>query len=121
MELLLEFLAWILGELLPQILLELPFEWLHERVQRREPFGPVARALGYAAGGAALGSLSLWVLPYALLHAPLARFAWVAFAPLLSALLLVALRRGQQPLLQRFLEVWLFGLLFALVRAHWAD
>lgn len=123
----LEFIFQILGEFLLQIaieiLVELGFHSIREPFQR-EVNPPVAIA-GYAILGAALGGLSLLILPH-LLVPERWRILNLLFGPVLAGLVMVGVgavrsRKGQSLLrIDRFAYGYIFALALAVVRFQFA-
>lgn len=130
-EILLQVLLWILqfiGELLLQAFGQLLIEVLGHVVMhpgRRTPPPPWLAVIGYALLGAAVGAISLHLLP-ALLVAPWLRVANVVLTPVASGLLMMLVgswrrKRGQALLqLDSLACGYCFALAMALVRFFFA-
>ena len=124
LELIVEFLGELLLQAFGELLVELGLHTLAEPF-RRAP-NPWLAALAYAIFGAALGGLSLLVLPHNMV-----RPSWRLLNLLLTPLLLGGMmawmgnwraRRGQAVLrIDRFAYGYLFALAFALVRFKFAS
>lgn len=124
LELIFEFLGELLLQALGELLVEFGLHTLAEPM-RRAP-NPWLAALAYAILGAALGGLSLLVLPHNLVRPPW-RLLNLLITPLLLGGLMVLMgswreRRGQAVLrIDRFAYGYLFALAFALLRFKFAS
>ncbi len=119
-ELLLEFLIQVFGE----ILLELGLRALAEPF-RKTP-SPRVAIFGYALLGFAFGGLSLWVFPHHVVAGETWKWVNVLVTPLAAGACMGLLgswrvRRGQSVMrIDRFNYGYLFALCFAAVRFIWA-
>lgn len=120
-ELLLEFLIQILGE----VLLELGLHALAEPFRR--PPNPWVAAVGYALFGAALGGISLLLFPRYMVAGPALRWVNLLVTPVVAGVCMSLLgawrsRRGQAIVrIDRFSYGYLFAIFFAAVRFAWAS
>lgn len=128
MELLIELLLGFFGELVLPLVWEIFAEFgLQSLVEpfRKQP-RPWVAAVGYLAFGAALGGLSLWILPHHLLGSQGLAVVSVALSPVVAGFGMAALgawraRRGQRVLrIDRFSYGYAFALAFGLVRFAFA-
>lgn len=125
----LELLFQVIGEFLLQVfveaLAELGFHSLAEPFRR--PPNPWLAALGYTIFGAALGGLSLLVLPAHLTPSGAARIANLVLTPIAVGACMAAFgswraKRGEQRLrIDKFSYGYLFALSLALVRFYFAQ
>ena len=134
MEILAELLLSLLG-FVAEIGLQFVLELLANAGWRvlREPFRPAREVsrwlagLGYTVYGAAVGAISLWPFPEPWLHAPWARVANLALAPLACGLAMAWVgswrrQRGDAVMrLDRFSYGTLFARAMALVRFRFAE
>ena len=99
MEILAEFVFWLLGaageillELLGQAAFELLAEFglrsLAEPLRRPKPIHPIMAMFGYAIYGAAAGALSIAILPELLIRSPALRIANLLITPVLCGVLM---------------------------------
>ena len=126
MEIMLEALFEMFGELIWQLLFELLAD-LGVRLKRKvfeesSPIRPVYAALSYAALGACFGFVSSLIYSGHLFKGRTAAALYLVFAPIVAGLVMAAIgrwrqqRNGQPIRLERFFYGWLFALSFALVR-----
>lgn len=134
MELLFEALGWLFQFLL-ELLLNMVMQALSlllghalkEPLRRSGPLHPALALLGYAIYGGLVGGASLWLYPAHFAHALWLRALSLLLAPLISGLFCAAVgwwrqRHGQATIrLETFLYGFTFALVFALVRAVWAQ
>ena len=124
MEIIVELILELFGEVLLQIVFEALAEAGLHIVKRpdRAPAHPALLVVGYALLGLIAGALSLLVLPESLMHTRNGRIACLLLAPVASGLAMGLLgawrqRRGQGVVgLDRFAYGYLFALGMALVR-----
>ena len=129
MEVLLEFLFQIFGEVLLQLfieaLVELGMHSLAETVQR--PRHPVYAAIGFVLLGLIAGAVSLLVLPHSPIAAPQLRLANLIVTPVVIGLVMMLVgrlraKRGQDLVrLDRFGYAFLFAFAMGLVRFVWVS
>lgn len=119
-ELLLEFIIQVVGE----VLFELGLHSMGEPF-RKQP-NPWLAAIGYAMFGLILGGISLWLLPHHMVAGVVWRRVNLLITPIAVGLCMSSLgswrsRQGQTVLrIDRFSYGYLFALSFALVRLAWA-
>lgn len=128
MEVLIELLLAFFGELVLPLIWEIFAEvGLQSLVEpfKKEP-RPWVAALGYSVFGAALGGLSLLVLPHHMLGSHGLQVVSVALSPVVAGLGMAAVgawraKRGQRVLrIDRFSYGYVFALAFGLVRFAFA-
>lgn len=128
MEVLIELLLGFFGELVLPLIWEIFAEvGLRSLVEpfKKEP-SPWVAALGYSVFGAALGGLSLLVLPRHMLGSHGLRVVSVALSPVVAGFGMATIgawraRRGQRVLrIDRFAYGYVFALAFGLVRFAFA-
>ncbi|MEQ7873816.1 hypothetical protein ABDK56_07395 [Sphingomonas sp. ASV193] len=128
MELLLEYLFQILGEILIQALFELLAELgLHgARDLFRRSTNRFASTVLFIVWGSAAGGVSLLVLPHSAIHDPTLRLVNLLVTPILVGAAMVLIgraraKRGQDLVgLDRFGYAFAFALSMGLVRYAWA-
>jgi hypothetical protein len=111
-------LLQLLGELFIQILGQLAGEAIGHGVReifRKPPINPWLAAIGYAVLGAALGGLSVLVVPDLLIKTHWLRAANLVLTPLIAGLAMAGLgawrRRHEKDVIR--LETFAYGFLFA--------
>ena len=126
MEILLDFVLQILGELLFQLgfemLAELGFRGLQEPFRRPKPLHPILAGICYLIFGAVAGLLSLLLLPHLMIDSAVGRVANLVVTPVSAGLFMSLVgvwrrRRGEDVVrLDRFAYGFLFAMAMALVR-----
>ncbi len=124
----LEWLLELFGEFILQmvleVLVEFGFQAIAERV--RQPRPPWQSAIGYLLLGAAVGWVSLWLVPHHLVSNPTARLFNLFFSPIVAGVCMAAIglwrtRRGQTTTgMDHFSYGFLFAMGLALARHFWA-
>ena len=124
MEFLFEILFQFLGELLLQIVAEVPFEVGLRSLAaafKKKP-NPYLASIGHLLFGAAAGGLSLWAFPSLFIGSHAGRIANAIVTPIIAGTSMMAIgawrrRRDQELiLLDRFAYGYLFALAMTLVR-----
>lgn len=129
MEILLEMLWQVFGEILLQVLAEFLVELgLHCLADpMRKERHPIVSVIGFTLWGLGAGAASLFVLPHSAIANPDLRLANLLVTPVLAGLAMVLVgrvraRRGQDLIrLDRFGYAFLFAFSMALVRFVWAS
>ena len=130
MEILVELVLQILGEIILQLGSEVAIEGIWHKVRglfrRIHPFHAVLAGLGYACLGAAVGSVSLWLFPEHFIKDQLLRILNLIAAPAIAGLVMSKIgawrrQREQEPIrLDTFGYGFVFAIAMALVRFVWA-
>jgi hypothetical protein len=129
MELILEALLQLLGELCLQVFFELAVELGYHRLAetlRERSRNPVLATIGFVIWGGIAGGISLLIFPYSVVTDPTFRQLNLVVTPLLAGFVMTAIgrlraRKGQDLVrLDRFGYAFAFALSMATVRFIWA-
>ncbi|MSQ77021.1 MAG: hypothetical protein EXR97_01010 [Nitrospiraceae bacterium] len=130
MEVLIEVILQILGEIILQLGSEVAIEGIWHKVRglfrRIHPFHAVFAGFGYACLGAFVGGVSLWLFPAHFVKDQWLRVLNLIAAPVIAGLVMAKIgawrrQREQEPIrLDTFAYGFLFAFAMALVRFVWA-
>jgi hypothetical protein len=120
LELVAEIVVEIVIQLVGELLVELGIRGASKLATRRNP-NPILSAIGYASMGAALGGMSVWLWPQALMSEDL-RLVNLIVGPIVAGSMMAVVgallrRRGKDSIrLESFFYGWLLAFSLSLVR-----